>query len=257
MAKSPAERLAVSKSASSLGRQVRPVQRHSNGQIVPAIPMVNGSRPESLQEFRRMLEETKREVRDIKAIESQLKWNMQREEKKEKSLDEKAAVEEIRDWRWRQSDEMKAYRTAKAQAFKATELKESRSFQEFKREVKERDRLDERRQVEEIYLQDRENAQWRAELAKVAHEKEKEICVERVEDYLEHRDIRNNQKLQERLEADENRALEQTLEMHAIAREIQMEKEQLLRNLEHSRAACQRSPQRNAFPPSPELGRLS
>lgn len=204
-----------------------------------------------------MLDETKREVREIKAIESQLKWNMQREEKKEKSADEKAGVEELRDWRWRQNDEMKAYRNAKAQACKVAELKESKSFQEFKREVKDRHKADERRQIEEMYLQDLENSQWRADLVRVAHEKEKELVAERVEDFLENREIRTNRKLQERLEADENRALEQTLEMQQLVREIQSERDQHLRNLEHSRAACHRSPQRNAYPPSPELGRLS
>jgi len=204
-----------------------------------------------------MLEETKREVREIKAIESQLKWNMQREEKKERLVQAKETVEEIRDWRWKQSEDMKAHKAAKARENKATELKESKSFQEFKRETKAIAKEVFKQQITEEYLQDRENAQWRAELVKMVHEREKELVNARVEDYLEHREIRNWQKQQEKIEADENRAIEETLEMQAIAREIAKEKEQLLDSLEHSRAA-QRAPARNnSLVPSAILGQLS
>merc|ERR550537_843955 len=110
------------------------------------IPMVNGAQPESIQEWRKMLEETKREVREIKAIENSLKWNMAREEKKERLTEAKAQVDEMRDWRWRQSDDMKAYKAALAKDAKVTELKESKSFQEFKRETKAQFREEEKKQ---------------------------------------------------------------------------------------------------------------
>lgn len=223
---------------------------------MPIIPKVNGAQPETIQEWRKMLEDTKREVREIKAIESQLKWNMQREEKKERLVEAKATVEEMRDWRWKQSQEMKAYNAAKAKENKIAELKESKSFQQFKRETKAVAKEEAKRQVQEEYLQDREQAQWRAELVKVVHEREKELVNARVEDYLEHREIRNFQKEQEKIEADENRAFEQSLEMAAIAHEIAKEKEQLLQSIECSRAA-QRAPHRSNMPPSALLGQLS
>lgn len=203
-----------------------------------------------------MLEETKKEVREIKAIESSLKWNMQREEKKEKFSEAKATVEEMRDWRWREKDEMKAYTAAKLREHQVTDLKESKSFQEFKRETKVEAKEEEKQRIHEDYIQDKEHAQWRAQISRVVHDREKELVVARVEDYLEGREIRNYQKEQQKVEADETRALEQTLEMAAIAREIAQEKEQLLQTLEHSRAA-QRAPHRNYLPPSAELGRLS
>lgn len=203
-----------------------------------------------------MLEETKKEVREIKAIESTLKWNMQREEKKEKLLDEKASVEEMRDWRWKRSEEMKAYNQAKAKEKQVAELKESKSFQEFKREIKVVAKEEAKQQITEEYLKDKEYAQQRAEFVKVLYNREKELVVARVEDYLEHREIRNYQKEQEKMEVDENRAHEQTLEMAAIAKEIAQEKEQLLLSLEHSRSA-QRAPHRMGAPPSAVLGQLS
>lgn len=218
--------------------------------------MVNGAQPESLQEWRRMLEETKREVREIKAIEAQLKWNMQREETKERTTEEKATVEDVRDWRWRQNEEMKAYRAGKAQIAKVTELRESKTFQEFKREAKDKNKDETRKKITEEYEQDREHATWRAAVHKVVLEREKELVADRVDDHLEHRELRQIQKVQERVEADENRALEQSLEMAAIADEIAKEKEQLLQSLELSRAA-QNAHHRSTVTPSAALGRLS
>merc|ERR1740117_1653054 len=101
MPKGPGDRLAASRSMTSLGRpQSRSTiaPRNGNGQVTPSIPTVNGSQPSTIQEWRKMLEETKKEVREIKAIESSLKWNMQREDKKEKFSEAKATVEEMRDW---------------------------------------------------------------------------------------------------------------------------------------------------------------
>lgn len=204
-----------------------------------------------------MLEETKKEVREIKAIESQLKWNMSKEEKKERQLEAKASVEEERDWRWRKSDEMKALAAEKAQEAKLTELKESKAFQEFKRETKKVEKVEVKKQIQQEYIQDRENAQWRAELVKEDHERSKLLVTNRVENYLEFREIRNLQKEQERIEADENRAIEQTLEMAAIAQEIAKEKEDLLRELEYSRAAQRASHRSMLCTPSAMLGQLS
>jgi len=204
-----------------------------------------------------MLEETKKEVREIKAIESQLKWNMTKEEKKERHLEARTSVEEERDWRWRKSDEMKALAADRAQEAKLKDLKESKAFQEFKRETKAVAKGDEKRHIQQEYVQDRENAQWRAELVKEDHERSKMLVTNRVENYLEFREIRNLQKEQERFEADENRAIEQTLEMAAIAQEIAKEKEDLLRELEYSRAAQRASHRSMLCTPSATLGQLS
>jgi len=204
-----------------------------------------------------MLEETKREVRDIRAIESQLRWNMQREEKRERIAEVKTEIAQMRDWRWKQEDEMKAYRGAKDHEEKVTELKESKAFQEFKRNIKAQGRLEERRLYEEILAQDCENARVRRELAQENRERDKDVQFDRIEDRLEIREIRHFEKVLEKREVDENRALEQTLQMAALAKAVADEKEQILQSLEHSRAACQRSPQRNAYPPSPTLGHLS
>merc|ERR1712135_80391 len=108
-----------------------------------------------------------------------------REEKKEKHAEEQADDSELMDWRWKQSDEMKAAVAEKMQAEREVDLMNSKAFQEFKRERRALLREEELDQIQEAYLQDGENA----------------------------------------------RAMEQTLEMANLARELTREKERLLESL--------------------------
>jgi len=200
----------------------------------------------SMQEFRRMLEETKKEVREIRAMEAQMKWNMSREEKKDKVVEEKEADDEIRDWRWRQSDEMKAYTEEKEQEIKTVVLQESKDFQEFKREKKAEVKIEEQRYLAEVYEQDLENAALRAEAARELAERDHEVTADRLETQQHLREVKVQEKHRVRAEADDNRALEQNLEMSNLARELAREKEQLLESLELTRAATRMPPGRSS-----------
>lgn len=195
-----------------------------------------------------MLEETKKEVREIRSVEAQMKWNLAREEKKEKVIEKQEEETEIRDWRWRQSQEMKDFVEEKAQEVKVVELQESRDFQEFKREFKTNIKQEDLKHIQEVYETDVENAAWRAEQAHQALAQDKEVVLERVVDVQQLKEAKVQQKLQEKAEADEVRALEQTLEMAKLARDLAREKEQLLESLELTRAA-------GRAPPRPSTGR--
>lgn len=188
-----------------------------------------------------MLEATKREVREIRSVEAQMRWNLQRQEKRETVLAEKEASEELRDWRWRQSDEMKAYVTEKAKETKVVELDESRNFQEFKREVKTVQREEEKRLIQEEYMQDMENARWVAELASEENNQNRELLQERLHDIRELKDMRVSEKIKEKATVDQDRALEQNLEMANMARALAKEKEKLLQSLQYARQ-CQKAP---------------
>ncbi|CAE7253149.1 unnamed protein product, partial [Symbiodinium microadriaticum] len=56
----------------------------------------------SVEELKRMIEETKKEVREIRSVESKAKWQMTREERREKLAETVAAQSELREWRWKQ-----------------------------------------------------------------------------------------------------------------------------------------------------------
>lgn len=204
-----------------------------------ALGVAGADAPQTMQEFRKMLEETKKEVRDIRAIEAQMRWNMTREEKKSKVVEAVAEESEIRDWRWQQADEMKAYVEEKDQIIMENELLERKDFVEFKREAKAQVKEEEREYVEERYQQDVENAAWRAELAKEVIDRDKQVAVDRQEDVQVIRDKRAEQRVQEKLEVEDQRQLEQSLEMAKMARELAREKEELLRSLEYVRS-CQK-----------------
>uniref|UniRef100_A0A7S1AAX8 Uncharacterized protein n=1 Tax=Noctiluca scintillans TaxID=2966 RepID=A0A7S1AAX8_NOCSC len=195
-------------------------------------------------EWRRMLEETKKEVREIRSIESQIRWNMHREEKKEKHAEEQADDSDLMDWRWKQSDEMKAAVAEKMQVEREVDLVNSKAFQEFKRERRALLREEELDHIQEAYLQDRENALWRAEYAKAVWSRDKEVIADRVQDVNDVKEIRNIQRLREKEDEENDRAMEQTLEMANLARELTREKERLLESLQFTRQA-QRLPHAN------------
>lgn len=186
-----------------------------------------------------MLEETKKEVREIRAIEAQMRWNMARDEVRERAQKEAATLDDIRDWRWKQSDEMKQYVADKAHRAKVEELQESKEYQEFKREVKTLVKEEDLKIIQEGYQNDISNAQWRAEMDRERQIKEKEIVVSHAADFQFLRDTRAQQKSQEKVQEDERRALEQSLEMANMAKELAREKEKLLQSLQYVRS-CQK-----------------
>lgn len=240
----PGVGLGTSRSGTTLGRSGS-MKGYAKRQAVvqhgsPVAAAAAAMSPEEVQECRRRLEETKKEVRQIRSMEGQMKWNMQREEKKDRALEAKTVNEDIRDWRWKESDEMKAYVAEKQHDIKITELRDSKTYQEFKREKKALQREEDRRLNSEDYNKDTDHAAWRAEMTRVVLDQEKELVQFRVEDLMEAKEVRSNQKLQEKFELEEERALEQSLEMANIQRELAKEKEQLLQSLDYARM-CKRT----------------
>jgi len=187
-----------------------------------------------------MVEETKKEVREIRAIEAQMKWNMDREDKKEHELERKVEDEEIRDWRWQQTEEMRAYVEEKTQEIRATELMESKDYQEFKREKKAEAKEDEIQFNKEVYEQDLENAAQRLELVRETAERDQEVLAERLESTLHVKDHRQQEKAKEANEQEEERLWEQSMAMRAMAEELAREKAALLESLELTKAAAAR-----------------
>lgn len=198
--------------------------------------MNSGSK--SVEELKGLLEQTKSEVRKIKAVEAQMRWQMAREEKKETVLAEEATNTEIRDWRWQQSDEMKAFIAEKTAAIRAVELQESKEHQEFKRDFRQQQKVEDLQYVQEVLATDMQHATWRAELARRINDREKELVAIRLEGLQELKEVKSAQRLREAEEQQEERVLEQTLVMNGLARQLAQEKEELLRTIDYHRR-CQ------------------
>jgi len=185
-----------------------------------------------------MIEETKKEVREIRSMEAKMKWDLKRSELQRKAEEAKATEDDIREWRAKDAEDMKALVEEKERDFRTTVLMESKEFQEFKRERKALEREEDLRVIDEEYDKNIENAAWRADLMKAAMEKDKALLKERAEDLNEIKDIKNLQKLQDQAAVEEERQSEKITEMLRMERELAKEKERLLASLEFTRS-CQ------------------
>jgi len=178
-----------------------------------------------------MIEETKKEVKSIRTAESKARWQMTREERREKMQASMAAQTEIRAWRWKQAEQMKAAEVERAEEFKVKQLEESKNLFEFKREAKERTKEEELRIQHEAYVKSKEISSWEAEIKKEEFEQEQELVRMKVLDTQFIREVKVNTKEQQKAEEQEERMLEQHLEMAKMAKQLQMEKEKLLQDL--------------------------
>lgn len=185
-----------------------------------------------------MIEETKKEVREIRSMEAKMKWDLKRSELQRTADEAKATEDDIREWRAKDAEDMKALVEEKERDFRTTVLMESKEFQEFKRERKALEREEDLRVIDEEYDKNIENAAWRADLMKAAMEKDKALLKERAEDLNEIKDIKNLQKLQDQAIVEEERQSEKITEMLRMERELAKEKERLLASLEFTRS-CQ------------------
>lgn len=196
-----------------------------------------------------MLEETKREVREMRALEAQMKWNMQREEKNGKLQETKEAEEEIRDWRWKQSMEMKSHAESKELETKIAELKESKSLQEFKREKKIEEKAMEQKYLQEMYDKDIEKASTRMEIKREEMEREHAYLAERYESQQHLKEALTAARVRAKAHEEEQQAAQLALEMEAQAKALTKERDAMMHNLELTRAAAKVAPGgRNARP---------
>jgi len=192
-----------------------------------------------------MIEETKKEVREIRSVEAKTKWQMSREDRREKAAEAAAEQNDLRDWRWKQAEGMKAYAAEKALEARATDLKESKDFVEFKREVKTRTREEELLMQQEVYEEHKEISAWTVERAREEYEAHQALIREKVVDVHELREEKERQREEEKMLADQDRALKEQLEFASMARELAREKERLMQSLQHTRSCLQAPPRRS------------
>lgn len=210
---------------------------------LPGVPIPGTETLPSLEELRMLIEETKKEVRDMKAEETKTKWQMTREEQSWRAAAHAAEAAEIQNWRWKQADEMKAYVEAKAQEVKEIELQDSKEFVEFKRETKVRTKEEEIAFQQEVYAQSMERAQWERERLRLQFEEEQVVAREKVADVQELREERQISAQQERQQQEQDRLWEEHLEMAKLMKELQREKEKLSQSLHYQRSCKKVSPQ--------------
>jgi len=235
-----AKQLVASKSAGSLGRnpasppKVKPRQPLQTA-LVKTSETGAPRDLQSVQDWRSQLEETKKQIREIRAIEGQVRWNMEREEQHETVLKEKSEDLEIMERRAKESCEMSQYLAEKQHEINVVELQDAREFQEFKRDRRVVLKETDQKYIEEQYIHNRENARWNAELAKAVNGQTKEIISQRLDERTDVKEIEKQQQVQAKVAQEETRALEINLEMQNMFRQLQLEKDALLDSLQYVR----------------------
>jgi len=204
----------------------------------PVLNQNNGAATE-LADMKRKLEQVRREAREIKSLESQLRWDMQREEKRKVKEDKKEAEKEIMEWREDEAVGMKEYVVEKAKEQKVQDLQESKNFQEFKREVKEIKHEEELQRIREQLGEDMENSQWHADLSKAIAAERQEVAIENLDKIQDLREIRLMDKMKEQAQLEEERAFEMEAAMALEVQQMCAEKEELLKSLQHLRVRQQ------------------
>lgn len=189
-----------------------------------------------MEDLKRLIEETKKEVREIRSLEAKTKWDLTRQQRREKNAETVAAQSELREWRWKQEEGMKAHAAAKARETKERDLRESKDHADFKRDVKELSKESEQQHHTEMYIKHQEDAAWSVERLRDEFQREQQLVKERVENVAHLRQERQIQKQQARAEEEQDRALKEHLEIAHMARELALEKQRLLQSLEFTRS---------------------
>eukprot|EP00747_Dinoflagellata_sp_TGD_P166423 gnl/TRDRNA2_/TRDRNA2_189185_c0_seq1.p1 gnl/TRDRNA2_/TRDRNA2_189185_c0~~gnl/TRDRNA2_/TRDRNA2_189185_c0_seq1.p1 ORF type:complete len:781 (-),score=176.42 gnl/TRDRNA2_/TRDRNA2_189185_c0_seq1:79-2421(-) len=208
----------------------------------------------SPEELQKELETAKKEVRQMRTLESQLKWGMLREEKQTLQEEKLQADQEIMQWRQEQATGMKLYTEQLARETLANDLIESKDFQLFKRECKQADKEEELRRIRDEYEVDCEYAHWRADLAKSVMAERQQQIMQNLDGLQEMKTIQENEKLREKVEIEEERSRDARLTMAHKRNQVLAEKEELMRTLQIMRN-CQRLPVGGKSPAGKSIGK--
>eukprot|EP00930_Biecheleria_cincta_P095557 TRINITY_DN87506_c0_g1_i1.p1 TRINITY_DN87506_c0_g1~~TRINITY_DN87506_c0_g1_i1.p1 ORF type:complete len:792 (+),score=168.06 TRINITY_DN87506_c0_g1_i1:121-2496(+) len=231
---------AVARAVSSNGHAVAIAASDAGGipvgQLVPS--------PEDYASMRMKLEQEKKEIKQMRALESTLKWNMDREERRQTAEERQEEARQIMEWRESQATAMKEYVEDQSREQRVQDLLESKEYQHFKREWKQAVRLEEIEHIKEQLEKDMDNAHWQVELQKAIAIDRQLALQEKLEAAEELRELKEKERVREKASQENERAHELALDFAFQANQISAEKEELLRNLQFMRQQ-QRQPTRS------------
>ncbi|CAE8619886.1 unnamed protein product, partial [Polarella glacialis] len=196
-----------------------------------------GSRFAPMEDLKMQLQQLKKETRDMKAVEAQLKFTMRREEDQQKLAVKREDIKGTMEWRQKQQEESLKCAAERQKSTVEAELVENKDFQEFKKIAKHVAANEDLQRTVDNYLDHKENSEWSAELHRQLHSERQKL---EVEDHLE----QTNFMAEYRLEEEQNYDIEERKDrLDAEYREMELKllqaaktREFALENLEHVRA---------------------
>jgi len=203
----------------------------------------------SVEDMRAKLEQVKRETREMRAMETQIKASMKREEEKIRKSEKQQDVKELMSWRQEQRKAGLEHAAARARENKRLDLEESRHYQETKRANKQVEKEAETQIVKEDYLDTKENSSWRVEEVKARIPAERRLVVEsNLEKHRVFAEYKLETQSYEEAEQREARAAFESQEMSHMMLLAKQQKELALESLELTRGR-----QHDAVPPRTHL----
>jgi hypothetical protein len=193
-------------------------------------------RQEEVEEQNRQIEETQKEMRQIRALESTIMWNLEREEKKQVEEEKREAAVDIMEWREQLACGLKEADEERSRQKLVQDLYASKEFQEFKRDAKQVLKEADIQHIKEQYQADVEHSQMQAELAKHAVMDRHATVLENLEGIEVLREVKENERVRTKKEQEQERARDQRLNFNHKHKQLRDEKQDLLRNLQQLRS---------------------
>lgn len=182
------------------------------------------------------LERIRRETREMKTTETQVKAAMRREEEKQKKSEKERDQKDILDWRKQQRDERQAYDAERKMQQKTDELDDNREYQAYKRSLKEADKDQELQDIRAAYHEAKDDAAYNAEVLKQELAERQRLPVqENLEKYRTLADAKNQERQREELDQHETRLTTEQFELEHRMMLARQERDAALQSLEFIR----------------------
>lgn len=200
---------------------------------------------QSIEEMKAELERMRRETREMKATETQVKAQMKREEEKHKALEKEQDQQELMDWRKQQRDEMFAYEADRKGQHNTDDLEDHREFLAYKKSLKEAEKIQQLEDISCSYHENKDNALYNADLKKMETAERLRVPIEEnLEKYRTLAEAKTQEKQEADWETQEARLRTEQSELEHCMLLAKQERENAMHGLEFIRA--------HQFEPVPE-----
>lgn len=200
------------------------------------LPSPGNPRNYSNEDLARKLEAMRREAREMKSMEAQIKWGMKREEEKMRKHEKEEDVRDNLTGQQAFAKGIKEYSAERALESKNKLLRESRDFQEFKRGSKVIDKEVDQRWIKEEYTATKENSEYVTELARtVPLEEQRTKVEENLERYRVFAEHNLEEQQREKIEEREFEMSRQEAELDLALLQAKQEHDAALQSLEYIR----------------------
>jgi len=182
------------------------------------------------------LEQVKKDMMMIRAAESSMMWDMQREEKQIKEEEEREEARQIMEWREQMVSGLREGMEERTREQKIRELLESKDYQEFKRDWKRATKQKEQEENRESLEKNMEEARFKQELQAAAAVDAHTLRADRTEEQQELKDIKLAEQAREREQGEQDRIDELQRELNFKLNQLIAAKENALKSLHFVKA---------------------